>query len=389
MLPCDRREVRLASESHPRRTAFMNKGSKRFVVSQVIALMLPFAVACGGGSETLPPPPPPPPAPPAPPALEAPPTAAVDTAPTMPTPPPPVTLLPGAPSPDPPAPLPTVKIAAPTRGQVIPAARAADFQVKLDVKNWQTAEGGPHVHLILDNHPYKAIYDTKAPIKLSELPGGDSLAEGEHVLVAFPSRANHESVKTKDALAVIPFYVGKKAAGAYDPKKPMLVYSRPKGDYNGDAATHVLVDFQLVNATLGEGKNRVDITVTGPGADNGISARVEKFGTPYYLDNLQNGTYSLKLELVGADGNAVPGPWNSTTREIKINHDAPADTSHPTHGPAAHGTGAGPGTGKGPGPGTGGHNRAADAGAPSAADGGAGGSATGDAGAGRADGGAR
>ena len=33
---------------------------------------------------------------------------------------------------------------------IIPAATAGDFVVKLDVKNWKTAMGDAHVHLILD-----------------------------------------------------------------------------------------------------------------------------------------------------------------------------------------------------------------------------------------------
>src|SRR5690606_7314561 len=86
-------------------------------------------------------------------------------APTAATPPkpaaPPVTLTPGAPSPDPEAPLPTVRITAPAKDQVVAQDKANDYGVKLDVKNWKTAEGSSHVHLILDNKPYKAIYDTK------------------------------------------------------------------------------------------------------------------------------------------------------------------------------------------------------------------------------------
>ncbi|MFO0678780.1 MAG: hypothetical protein U0169_19765 [Polyangiaceae bacterium] len=283
--------------------------------------------ACGGGNENLPPPPPPPPPMPtslAPVATTPP--APVPSAPAA-KPMAPITLLAGAASPDPTAPLPTVKFLAPTKGQVIPAAKAGEFQVKLDVKNWATATGSSHVHLILDNQPYKPLYDTKAPIKLSELPTGDALSEGQHVLVAFPSRANHESVKTKDAVAVVEFYVGKKADGV-DTKKPMLVYSRPKGEYKGEMANHVLVDFQIANVTLAEGKEHVDVSVTGPGIEKDLVAKIEKFGTPWYLDNLQDGSYKIKLDLVGADGKALPGAWNSTTREIKIDHTAVAETPH-------------------------------------------------------------
>ncbi len=241
-----------------------------------------------------------------------------------------MTLTPGAASPDPAAPLPTVKLTAPAKDQVLDAAKAGDFAVKLDVKNWQTAKGSSHVHLILDNKPYKAIYDPKEPVKLSELAAGEALAEGMHVLVAFPSRANHESVKTKDALTVVPFWVGKKDAAAAKndfTKKPMLIFSRPKGEYNGEMANHVLIDFQIANVTLAEGKEHVRATVSGPGIEKPVEGSVEKFGTPLYADNLQNGSYTIKLELLDGTNKLVEGPWNMTTRTIKVDHDAPMDMS--------------------------------------------------------------
>lgn len=286
--------------------------------------------ACGGGSDNLPPPPPPPPPPAT--ASAAPIATTPPEAPAAPAkaPAPPITLTPGAASPDPAAPTPTVKLTTPTRDQVIPANKAGEFGVKLDVKNWQTAKGSSHVHLILDNKPYKAIYDTKEAVRLNDLAGGEPLSEGMHVLVAFPSRANHESVKTKDALTVVPFWVGKKDAAAAKndaTKKPMLIYSRPKGEYNGEMANHVLVDFQVANVTLAEGKEHVHVTVTGPGIDKAVEGHVEKFGTPLYLDNLQNGSYTLKVELMDGTNKVIEGPWNSTTRTIKVDHDAPMDTS--------------------------------------------------------------
>jgi hypothetical protein len=248
----------------------------------------------------------------------------VDAGPPQPT-APPVALTLGAAAPDP-TPPPTVKLTAPAKDQVIPSDKAKDFEVKLDVKNWQTAPMSQHVHLILDNRPYMAIYDLKKKVTIGDLVGNDTLTEGQHVLVAFPSRATHESVKTKDAIAITSFFVGKKGETPVDLKKPLLVYSRPKGDYKGDMANHVLIDFQLLNETLGEGKDHVHITVTGPGIEKELSAKAEKFGPPFYLDNLQNGSYTVKLELM--DGSMKPiqnGNWNSTTRVIHVDHDAPND----------------------------------------------------------------
>jgi hypothetical protein len=326
-----------------------SRGKSRFfaVVLAVPLLGAAALFACGGGNDNLPPPPPPPPVPATDAATPVATTTSTSTSPSKP-PPPPVTLTPGAASPDPTAPLPTVAITAPGKDQIVPNDKAVDFSVKLDVKNWQTATGSNHVHLILDNKPYKAIYDTKAPVKLSELTGGEAIAEGQHVLVAFPSRANHESVKTKGALVVVPFWVGKKGDGKTDPtKKPMLIYSRPKGDYKGEMANHVLIDFYVANVTLAEGKEHVNVTVTGPGIDKPLEAKVEKFGTPLYLDNLQNGSYDVKTELVDASNKLIEGSWNSTTRSIKIDHDSPADIpaahgDHPAADAGAKGAGAAP-----------------------------------------------
>jgi hypothetical protein len=296
------------------------------------ALALPFAVACGGGNDNLPPPPPPPPPPPA--VEVAPPPVAVAPTPPPAPPLPAVTLLPGTASPDPTT-LPIVRFVSPSSGQTIAADKVNDFPIKVDVKNWQTATGSSHVHLILDNRPYKPIYDPKQPVLLGELLKGEVLEEGQHVLVAFPSRANHESVKTKGGLVVTEFYVGKAKTHPVDLKAPMLVYSRPKGDYKGDAANHVLVDFQLVNETLADGKDQVHIAVTGPGIGAPLTAAVTHFGAPFYLDNLQDGAYTVTLDLQKTDNTPIVGPWNSTTRQIHIDHNAPNDMAMPAPPPAA------------------------------------------------------
>ncbi len=276
--------------------------------------------ACGGGNENLPPPPPPPPPPP---SVTPTASAAPDAGPIAPA-APPVALVPGAAAADP-NPLPTVKINAPTKGQVIAADKGKETEIKLDVKGWPTAPQSSHVHLILDNRPYMPIYDLKKKITLGDVLGADPLTEGQHVLVAFPSRPTHESVKSKDALAIVDFFVGKKGDTPFDPKKPTLIYSRPKGDYKGDMANHVLIDFQIANVTLAEGKEHVHIFVSGPGIEKELSVKAEKFGPPYYLDNLQNGSYTLKLELMDGGMKVIPGPWNSTTRVIRVDHDAPND----------------------------------------------------------------
>jgi hypothetical protein len=137
------------------------------------------------------------------------------------------------------------------------------------------------------------------------------------VLVAFASRANHESVKSKEALTVTSFVVGDAPATPPAPGS-FLVFSRPKGTYAGPQANHVLVDFQLVGVALGAGKHSVAIEVSGGALVEPLRARATSFGAPFYLENLRSGSYAITLTLLDAAGKPVPGAWNATTRTIVI-----------------------------------------------------------------------
>ena len=87
----------------------------------------------------------------------------------------------------------------------------------------------------------------------------------------------------------------------------------------------MLLDWYLANAELGDAKFSIKANVSGP--DLGADGRTVKITEwkPYALDNLRNGDYKISLELDDKDGKAVAGAWNSTTRTITINRDAPED----------------------------------------------------------------
>jgi len=246
----------------------------------------------------------------APPAIAAAASPIVDRAAEATLPPPAIVL--GEASPAPTA-APIVRVASPAVGAHV----APDAAARLEVTGWPTAEGAAHVHLILDNQPYKAIYDTGAPVPMRELNGGKDLSPGAHLLVAFASRANHESVKVASALAAVPFVVGDAPSAPPTPGS-FLVFSRPKGTYAGPQANHVLVDFQLVGIALGPGKHSVGIEVSGATLAEPLGARAASFGPPFYLENLRSGSYTIALMLLDAAGKPVPGAWNATTRTIVI-----------------------------------------------------------------------
>src|SRR5687767_12405457 len=184
-----------------------------------LACALPLALGCGGDPKASPPPPPPSAEPPlasAPPAEPPGPPAA---------PLPPVEFVPGAPAPAPDK-APVMAIKAPVNQQKILPDKGGDFAVKLELKGWDVPGGGNHVHLILDNRPYKRVDNVKEPIKLKDVDPDYAVGEGQHVLVAFPSRPTHESVKPvggKAPVAAVAFTVGRGEA-KWKPGDPTLVY---------------------------------------------------------------------------------------------------------------------------------------------------------------------
>ena len=75
------------------------------------------------------------------------------------------------------------------------------------------------------------------------------------------------------------------------------------------------------------------LTVNGPGVTGNLEADATKIGTPFYLDGLQNGTYTVRFDLLDGKNAPVPGPLNSFTRSINITRDAAPAAAAPA--PAA------------------------------------------------------
>ncbi|MBX3244586.1 MAG: hypothetical protein KF685_09045 [Acidobacteria bacterium] len=249
---------------------------------------------------------------------------------------------------------PTLKIAAPAEGATV---ESSTVKVKLDLsgdlKGYKPhmdheTKMGNHIHVILDNQPYEAYYNLDSEFELR------NVADGEHTLRVFASRPWHESYKNDGSFQMVRFTVknggadatkpattangqqmsnanansnanaaptpegkamAESKAGDVDPKKPLLTYSRPKGEYKGRDADPIMIDFWLANAKLtGDGgEYRVRYSV-----DGGEAKFIEKW-EPLWLKGWTTGKHTIKLELVDKDGNLVDnGGYNSTTREINI-----------------------------------------------------------------------
>jgi hypothetical protein len=179
---------------------------------------------------------------------------------------------------------------------------------------------GQHFHLILDNKPYMANYDEGAPFTI------DSLEPGAHTLVAFPSRSYHESVKSDTSYDYVTFFVGEQTGEPMlTTEDPAIIYSRPKGGYSGNAAERIMLDFYLHNVELSSDGYKAKYTIRSTGEQSSELASITLTEwTPAFVTGLSSGTYEVNLQLLDADGNVVPGPFNDTTREIQVQTDGDA-----------------------------------------------------------------
>ncbi|MDT4895456.1 MAG: hypothetical protein QOH25_533 [Acidobacteriota bacterium] len=216
---------------------------------------------------------------------------------------------------------------------------------------------GNHIHVILDNQPYEAYYSLDQPFELR------NVTEGKHTLRIFASRPWHESYKNAGSFQMVTFTVkgggnaskptttnggqvmssnmntsvnthptmpansnaaappreGKDMASStasdVDARRPLLTYSRPKGEYKGGDAEAIMIDFWIANAKLqGDGgEYRVRYSV-----DGGEAKFLDKW-EPIWLKGWTAGKHTVKLELVDKDGKPVAnGDYNSTSREITV-----------------------------------------------------------------------
>ncbi len=189
---------------------------------------------------------------------------------------------------------------------------SVELQVRdLPIFKNESLELGPHLHLILDNQPYIAVYDVNQPVILN------NLEPGTHTLRVFASRPWHESFKNEGAYAQTTFHIFTKTQdNAPDSALALLTYSRPKGDYGAEP---IMLDFYLTNAPLHlvaqENPNdnisdwRIRVTVNG---ENFLLDRWE----PIYLKGLKRGQNWVQLEYLDEQGNPVKNAFNNTVRLI-------------------------------------------------------------------------
>jgi hypothetical protein len=180
-------------------------------------------------------------------------------------------------------------------------------------KNCNNSDKGQHIHFILDNKPYVALYE---PTNTVTLPNDGK----DHYLVAFLSRSYHESIKSKGAALVYHFATDAKGKlkKADEPKTPMITYSRPKGEYMGKDTTNVLLDFYVWNCSLAADGYKVKAEISNMDkATQHLTTTLDKW-QPHFIQNLGTGKCKVTLTLVDKDGKPLEGPQTTATREFTL-----------------------------------------------------------------------
>ena len=179
-------------------------------------------------------------------------------------------------------------------------------------KGCNNSDKGQHIHFILDNAPYKALYEPKNEVTL---PNDGK----EHYLMCFLSRSYHESVKTPGAAVVYHFKVDEKGnmKKLDDPKTAMLFYSRPKGDYIGKDTANVLLDFYVWNGVLAADGYQVKAEIANEDLKTDTTITISAWDANF-IQNLGTGKSKVTLTLLDKSGKNAEGPMTTASREFNL-----------------------------------------------------------------------
>lgn len=173
-------------------------------------------------------------------------------------------------------------------------------------KGCDNSKDGQHIHFILNNNPYIALYE---PTRTFSVP-----VNTEHYVMSFLSRSYHESVKSPGASVLKHFKVDEKGVinDLEIPNNPMIFFSRPKGDYVGEGKIeNVLLDFYLYNTNLDDGGFKVKAKI------NDLEMTIDEW-QPYFIKNAPEGKLVVSLNIVNDQGHNVSGENTSVTQSANI-----------------------------------------------------------------------
>ncbi|MDB9529302.1 hypothetical protein PN498_25140 [Oscillatoria sp. CS-180] len=207
---------------------------------------------------------------------------------------------------------PQVRIAFPHDNETLQdTTLSVDLQIRdFPIYKDQELALGPRLHLVLDDQPYREIYETETPITFSDV------SPGTHTLRVFAVRPWGESFKNEGAYDQITFNIYTTSpSNNPDDSQPLLTVNEPQGTYGAEP---ILLDFYLNNAPLhvvaeedeAVSDWRIRCTING-------EAFVFDRWQPIYLKGFQPGKNWVKLEIIDDNGALIDNAFNTGVRLIE------------------------------------------------------------------------
>jgi len=199
-----------------------------------------------------------------------------------------------------------------------PIGASSEFDRQKDLA---VSDQGQTMHVVIDNLPYFAIseqaldpfneagwyYETNYKF---EVPS--KLDKGEHLVRVFLARSYGESLKGELTFFASNFYIGAKGPTKFDLSKPYLTYNEPSNQLFLVENRPVLLDFYISNCELTKDGYTIRLTI------DKRATRILTEWQPYYIYGLEAGTHTVRLELLGPNGNLVKGPFNDVEQTITV-----------------------------------------------------------------------
>lgn len=194
------------------------------------------------------------------------------------------------------------RIVSPVQGQCVPGP---DVRVQFVAGGVTLAPGGYNLHFKLDDEPFHVQYrGSFAHVFRNVTPG-------THTVRMYIANSLHEAVP--GTLSTVTFSVAHPdGANAVVPDQPYITWNLPQGEYIGADATNITLDFLLTNAALAPGGLQVAYYVGGRRFLIQDNCHIR------HIKNLEPGLHRIRIELQDANGDLVPGPFNSGERVIAV-----------------------------------------------------------------------
>lgn len=180
---------------------------------------------------------------------------------------------------------------------------------------------GQTLHIIVDDQPY---FPYNGPALDPFNTEGDyyqemysvplkGLKDGMHTLRVFACRSYGESLKTLECFDAVTFYMNnKKIDWSMSLRRPFLTYNEPSGYFTYQVGQPVFLDFYASNCEISSDGYKVKLTI-----DEHTHRMLTEL-RPYYIYGLKKGTHKIRLELVDAHDQLVPGAFNDITRSFSV-----------------------------------------------------------------------